>query len=390
MKRRKGFAHLSYAQRVRIELGTENPGATLASVAKEIGVPKSTVMREIKRNRLRKETAAISRPPLPYPKHSRWPFCCNMCAKSSCSKTQLTYRAANAETMARQRRKKASGGPKPASKKRIETVDRVVSPLIRRGHSVEAAVAATECDVPASTIRSWVDAGLLAAKRIDMPRAAKFYNKKYAPSRKKGYVPARLALNRTIADYRDFVSGGRRFAVQVDTVIGACTNSYAILTIMDVATKFQICLRVRKTADGVNSAIAAVWNAFAEAGCPFDCILTDNGSEFQRLPELEATEEGEVRFRVFYCDPYQSGQKGACESNHEILRCCIRKGQSVDALTDEQVLEACSRINSYPRKSLGWKTPFDAFCAKHAGGRGLIEALGLRRYSPDEVDFKKK
>lgn len=395
-KRSKGaFRHLAYAQRVLIDVRTGEPGSTLARVAGELGLPRSTVMREIKANSTKRPGNGIAiggsaKRDAACPLLSKWPFCCNRCGKASCSRDRLTYRAADAERMAAGRRKKASGKPKPSSKRAIEVVDETISPLIQKGYSVEAAIAATGCDVPASTIRLWIDAGLLRAKRIDMPRAVRFYNRKYAPKRDKAYVPARLALGRTMKDCEAFMAAGRHFAVQVDTVIGNRGNGHAVLTVMDPGTKLQVCVRVRKTASSVNAALLSVWEAFRSAGCPFDAVLTDNGSEFQGLPGIETDESGALRFRVFYCDPYRSGQKGACERNHEILRYCIKKGESIDALAPEQVLDACSKINSYPRRSLGMLTPFDAFSERHAGGKELFEALGLRIYALDQIDFKKR
>ncbi len=52
----------------------------------------------------------------------------------------------------------------------------------------------------------------------------------------------------------------------------------------------------------------------------FPVILTDNGSEFKHTREMETTEEGEQRTKVFYCDPQASWQKAHIEKNHEYPR----------------------------------------------------------------------
>ena len=49
----------------------------------------------------------------------------------------------------------------------------------------------------------------------------------------------------------------------------------------------------------------------------FEVILTDNGHEFQDRQSLEYSKNGEVRTRIYYCDPNRSDQKGALEKNHE-------------------------------------------------------------------------
>jgi len=48
----------------------------------------------------------------------------------------------------------------------------------------------------------------------------------------------------------------------------------------------------------------------------FPVILTDNGSEFKNSWMLEATQDGEIRTKIFYCDPQASWQKGKLEKNH--------------------------------------------------------------------------
>lgn len=49
----------------------------------------------------------------------------------------------------------------------------------------------------------------------------------------------------------------------------------------------------------------------------FPVILTDNGTEFQFPARLECDENGEIRTKLFYCNPNSSWQKGMIEKNHE-------------------------------------------------------------------------
>ncbi|MDF9825242.1 IS30 family transposase [Breznakia sp. PF5-3] len=62
----------------------------------------------------------------------------------------------------------------------------------------------------------------------------------------------------------------------------------------------------------------------------FDCILTDNGSEFKNLHnEEQDLETGEQFFKLFFCDPYSSFQKGGCERNHELFRYIHKKKENL-------------------------------------------------------------
>ena len=90
--------------------------------------------------------------------------------------------------------------------------------------------------------------------------------------------------------------------------------------------------------------------------------IWDNGFEFQLLPLIESDPDtGELFFRVFFCDPYASFQKGGCERNHEFLRFFYQKGKTLDFIQQYELDEIFSQIDSLPRKSLGGKTSFQRF-----------------------------
>lgn len=58
----------------------------------------------------------------------------------------------------------------------------------------------------------------------------------------------------------------------------------------------------------------------------FQAIIVDNGIEFSLMDEVEVDSNGELISRVFFCNPYSSSQKGACERNHEFIRYIFLKG----------------------------------------------------------------
>jgi IS30 family transposase len=389
--------HLCYRDRVLIEYEIdENLSSSLLQVSKKLNVARSTIMREIVRNSTIMKSKNLvlpgsgrSEPICPIKK--RWPYCCNRCAKTTCPKTRLFYRADEAERVSKFTNAKSARKPSKTTLERARVVERTISPLIKKGISIEVATRKTNSDVNPSTIRRWIDRNLITPNRADLPRAAKFYCKKlYDYSRKRSSAPARIVYGRTIEDYYEYIARGKFFIVQVDTVIGKLTDPHCVLTLMDPISHLQIGLRVRKNEESINEAIMSLYTSFASCGCPFEVILTDNGVEFQKLPLIENTEYGVHLFSVFYCDPYNSSQKSNCERNHEFARYGLIKGESVEGWTDTQILDLFSKINSYPRKSLGWLSPFEMFCKHHRDGKKLIGILGMREIPLSEINFKKK
>ena len=107
----------------------------------------------------------------------------------------------------------------------------------------------------------------------------------------------------------------------------------------------------------------------------FPVILTDNGSEFKYTQELEKTDHGERRTRLFYCDPQASWQKAQLEKNHEYIRYVLRKGKSFNPYTQDDMVLLMNHINSTRREKLGGKSPFEAEDRKEV--KLLLKMLGL-------------
>ena len=95
---------------------------------------------------------------------------------------------------------------------------------------------------------------------------------------------------------------------------------------------------------------------------------------------------GEILGQIFYCDPGQSQQKGACENNHELIRRVIPKGKSMNPYTQEKVDLMMSHINSYLRAELGGRSPYDVFAFMY--GTDILDKLNIRRIEPSEVVLK--
>lgn len=78
----------------------------------------------------------------------------------------------------------------------------------------------------------------------------------------------------------------------------------------------------------------------------FPVILTDNGSEFKHTRELETTEAGKKRTKVFYCDPQASRQKPQIEKNHEFTLCSA-EGQNAKSVYAREYYSADEQHKQY-------------------------------------------
>ena len=123
----------------------------------------------------------------------------------------------------------------------------------------------------------------------------------------------------------------------------------------------------------------------------FGAVLTDNGSEFAdegAIAALLGERDGETR--LFYCDPRQSQQKGACEKNHVEIRKLLPKGAGVrfDRLTAADCALLMSQVNSEPRGALGFLTPARVLrMALGEDASALMDAFGVEELAPGELDL---
>lgn len=125
----------------------------------------------------------------------------------------------------------------------------------------------------------------------------------------------------------------------------------------------------------------------------FPYILTDNGSEFSNPRAIEYREHPEPgasyhRTNIYYCDAGCPYQKGACEVNHELIRRIIPKETSIDDLTQTDVFKMMNHINSYKRKKLNNRSPYETFSFLH--GEEVLAKLGCRPVDAKDICLKPK
>ena len=117
----------------------------------------------------------------------------------------------------------------------------------------------------------------------------------------------------------------------------------------------------------------------------FPVVLTDNGSEFKKVDELELTEELEYRTNIYYCDPMASWQKGCIEKNHEFIRYAVPKGKSFNPYTQDDMTLLMNHINSVKRLGLGNKCPYELVDKEDKDFLELMDLLKMHLIPPDEV-----
>lgn len=274
------------------------------------------------------------------------------------------------------------------TQEQFDFINKLFSEKMTKGQSISVIYQnhKDEIMISENTVRNYLKRGLLNSNQLDMIRPRFTANK----SVKRRVIKNVDLLNgRTYEDYINYTKEKDILIVQLDTVVGKLVDNKKILTIHWPSFHFQIGILLEKLSPAfVNNALMELKNKLGLETYKilFQVILTDNGIEFSLLDEIENDENGELITKVFFCDPYKSSQKGSCERNHEFIRYVLPKGVSFDNLNQKDVDLIFSHINSTPRNSLGFKTPFELF--KTAFGIEVLRILNINEINKDDVHLK--
>ena len=316
------------------------------------------------------------------------PYVCNTCKdRRNCKHDRAYYIAQQAEELSKRRRSESRRGVHLGAEE-VDALDKLVTPLVRKGQPLTHICASHKEDITVSqrTLYNYIDSGVLSLKNIDLRRKVG-----YRPRRKKKiynlggdkvYLEGRM-----YEDYLRYLQEHHELQpVEMDTVKGCREQGKRLLNLVFCENNLMLSfLMPDGTADSVLDVfdyLSSILGAekFKEL---FPVILTDNGGEFKRVKELETTEDGETRTRIFFCDPYSSWQKPHIEKNQEYIRYVIPKGHSLSGYTQEDVTLLSNNINSTRRIKFKYDSPYEL--VKSEAMLFLMNALGLAQIPQDEV-----
>lgn len=421
---------LDLTDRIAIEYGLSS-GKTFKEIALKLGKSPSTISREVKNNRefirgsfflgndcryartCRKKhvcgdsfcgtfcirctrydcrDGCISYKPYKCEKVNYPPYVCNHCpTRRDCFKNRYMYSAKFAQALSNERLSSTRKGVR-VDEKEIEILNSVLEKGIRKGQPLAHIYEQhkNELSVSLRSIYNYIDDDILSVKNIDLRRKVAY--KKRRNPKNTNEKQQQYRIGRGYDEYQKFMLDNPNCPViQMDTVKGKKEKGPVILTMLML--KYDIML-LFLLPENTASAVIDVFDFLTDIldmdvfQNLFPVILTDNGSEFKRVEELEYTCTGEQRCMMFYCDPMASWQKGELEKNHEYIRYVIPKGTSLEAFTQEDMNLLMNHINSVKRPSLHGRCPYETVPEGDDDILLLMELLKMDIIPPDDVLLK--
>jgi IS30 family transposase len=90
---------------------------------------------------------------------------------------------------------------------------------------------------------------------------------------------------------------------------------------------------------------------------PVRTVTADNGTEFHDYATLERA----TGTTVYFATPHHAWERGTNENTNGLLRQYLPKGTSMAHLTQRACDALARRLNTRPRKRLGFRTPEEGY-----------------------------
>lgn len=320
---------------------------------------------------------------------SKPPYVCNGCpAKNSCTLEKRIYSAALAQEEYEKVRSESRQGIQITEEEALR-LDTIISPLIKKGQSLHhiCVTHADEIMINERTLYNYVDMGIFSARNIDMPRVVRMGKRKKKKEQFK--VDKKCRIGRTYQNFLKFMEEHPGLlVVEIDSFEGK-RGGKVLLTLHFTAPQFMLAfIRDANTSQSVIDKFNGLYSVLGpDDFCKlFQVLLADNGSEFSNPSAIELNPQGDLKTRVFYCDPQAPYQRAAAENNHSLIRRIIPKGTSLDYFTQEDITLMMNHINSYRRPNLGDKTPYEVFASLY--GEDVLKKMGAELIPPDKVTLR--
>ena len=317
------YNQLTMIQRYQIEALIKEQ-VSLNSIAKAIGVHRSTIGREIKRNRLDNG---------------------EYIARYAQISTRLRYQQ------------------KSKNKKLNRAHQRYIHSKLKEGWSPQQIAGRMSLDGLVSLSHETIYRYIYRRIREGQKELALYLRHKHRKyqSRKgiyglRGKIPRAKPISIRPIVVEDKIRIGD---FEADTIIGK-DHEQSIVTLVDRHSKFTLMRKApTKEAYEVTQAIISLMEPLRGI---IRTITSDNGKEFANHAYIEQ----KLGVDFYFAEPYKSWQRGLNEHTNGLIREYIPKKTKFETITDKFIVEIQEKLNHRPRKILGYKTPHEVFFAKIA------------------------
>lgn len=168
----------------------------------------------------------------------------------------------------------------------------------------------------------------------------------------RGKIPNMVSIHERPKEVEDRTVPGHW---ESDLIIGS-RHASAIGTLVERTTRTTILVPLKaKDAPAVRKAFAQVVKRLPKEA--MRSLTHDRGTE---MYEHELFTK-DTKVQVYFADPHSPWQRGTNENTNGLIRDYFPKGTDFNQVSVAQLKRVQRELNERPRKTLGWKTPKEAF-----------------------------
>ena len=182
-------------------------------------------------------------------------------------------------------------------------------------------------------------------------RCKKKRKKRYGSNDRRGNL-----INRVSIDERpDIVDRRNRIGDwEADTIIGKA-HKQAIVSLTERKSGLALVYKVdRRTKENTESAMKQLLYSISDQ---VHTITSDNGKEFGNHEKIAKG----LKCNFYFAHAYSSWERGTNENTNGLIRQYFPKNRDFRSITDKELIHAMKRLNNRPRKRFGYKTPNQVF-----------------------------
>ncbi len=141
---------------------------------------------------------------------------------------------------------------------------------------------------------------------------------------------------------------------ELDTIIGK-NHKQALVSLTERMSRLTLIAKVKhKSADLISRSVQRLLEPMVEK---VFTLTSDNGKEFAKHQEIAAA----LKADFYFTHPYSAWQRGLNENTNGLIRQYFPKKHDFTNITDNDVTMVMNKLNNRPRKCLGFQTPNEVF-----------------------------
>ncbi len=182
-------------------------------------------------------------------------------------------------------------------------------------------------------------------------RCKKKRRKRYGSTSRRGQLLNRISIDQrpAIVDTRSRIGDW-----ELDTIIGK-GHKQALVSLTERKSRLTLVAKVkRKSAELTSRSIRRLLEPIASKVIT---LTSDNGKEFARHQEIATA----LKADFYFAHPYSSWERGLNENTNGLIRQYFPKKHDFTTITEKDVSMVMNKLNNRPRKCLGFKTPNQVF-----------------------------